>query len=230
MAVHFSWMNHLPGVDHHSVHVATAAVASGLMILVGLYARAKLGKGEKAVLPAAGFSVRGIFELIIEFITSLCEQVIGHGGRKFAPLCATFFFMVLFNNLLGLIPGMSAATDNINSTLALGLMSFIVYNAFGLKEGGFSYLKHFLGPVLALAPIMLVIELISHLVRPLTLGLRLMGNIQGDHAVLAVFHELAPIGVPVIFYFMGLFVAFMQAFIFTVLSMVYISLAIAHDH
>ncbi len=129
---------------------------------------------------------------------------------------------------------MTPATDNLNTTLALGIFTFVVYNYYGLKEHGLAYLKHFLGPLLLLAPLMLPIELIGHAVRPLTLGLRLYGNIMADHTVLSVFvgmfEKLWFIPVPAIFYGMGIFVASMQAFVFTMLSMIYVSMAIAHDH
>jgi F-type H+-transporting ATPase subunit a len=100
----------------------------------------------------------------------------------------------------------------------------------GLKENGVGYLKHFLGPLIWLAPLLLPIELISHMVRPASLGLRLAGNMTGDHTVLGIFLNLVPIGVPMVFYVLGLFVCFLQAFVFSLLSMVYISMATAHDH
>ena len=120
----------------------------------------------------------------------------------------------------------------------MGLFIFIAYNWEGFREHGLSYLKQFLGPTgnRILAPInllvliMLPIELVSHLARPMSLGLRLQGNMMGDHTVLGVFLDLTHFIIPVIFYFLGLFVCFMQAFVFTILSMVYISMAISHDH
>ena len=158
----------------------------------------------------------------------------GEEGRKFVPLFAAIFFYILFSNLFGLIPGLTPHTDNINTTFALGLVSFLAYNFFGLKENGLSYLKHFLVPVLWLFPMMLPIELFSHAIRPLTLGLRLQGNMMADHMVLSVFLDLFDkawfIPVPVVFYGMGIFVSCMQAFVFTMLSMIYVSIAVAHDH
>ena len=140
------------------------------------------------------------------------------------------FIYILFSNLLGLIPGFLPPTDNLNTNVACALTVFIFYNYQGFKAHGFAYLKHFMGPIWWLAPIMVVIEVISHLVRPASLSVRLFGNISGDHLVLGIFSSLVPIGVPVIFLFLGLFVSVIQAFVFTLLSMVYISLATAHDH
>lgn len=231
---HFNWMQLVPGVSHESVHVATG-IAVGSVILVGAVAgRMALGRGEAAVAPASKFSLKGVVELLLEFIVGLADMVIGDEGRKFVPMFAAIFTFVWINNLVGLLPGMTPATDNINTTLALGLFSFAAYNYYGLKEHGIAYLKHFLGPVLFLAPLMLIIELIGHMVRPLTLGLRLYGNIMADHTVLSVFVEMFDklwfIPVPAIFYGMGIFVASMQAFVYTMLSMIYVSMAIAHDH
>jgi len=227
---HFSWMQLIPGVGHKYAHVATIALASLISILLGLYARVVLGSGEAAVIPSNKFSVRGCFEGILEFIVNLSEMVMGHDGKKYAPIFASIFVFILVNNLIGLLPGMVPATANLNTTFALGIFSFAMYHVYGVQEHGFAYIKQFMGPMLLLAPFMFCVELISHMVRPLSLGLRLMGNLQGDHAVLSIFLDLVPIGLPVVFYLLGLFVCFMQAFIFTTLSMAYIAMATAHDH
>ena len=228
--MHFTWSQLIPGVGHHYSHVATLALASIILILVGIRARVALGSGIAAVVPASSFSVRGIFELLTEGIGKLADQVIGHHGRAFAPYFTAIFLYILFNNLLGLIPGMVPATENFNTTFALGVFSFIAYNVIGIKNGGLGYLKHFLGPVWWLAPLMLAIELLSHILRPLTLGLRLANVMTGDHAVLAVFLGLFPVGPAIPFYLMGMLVCTIQAFVFTLLSMVYIALATASDH
>jgi len=236
-STHFSWLQLAPGVDHHNLHIATLAVSSAALIAIGIYARIRLGRGENAIVPAAKFSVRGIFEGLCEFIDGLGHLVIGHGHEKYSPLFASIFVFILFNNLVGLLPGMTAATDNLNTTFALGLFSFGMYHVFGVIANRFGYIKQFTGPsmgfwlaTLAMSLLLAPIEILSHIVRPFTLGLRIMGNIQGDHAVLGAFLDMVPIGVPVIFYVMGLFVSFMQAFVFTVLSMVYVSMATSHEH
>ncbi len=228
--VHFNWTQLIPGVGHDYVHVATAVLASTFILVLGITAKLSLGTGEAAVRPSGKFSVKGIFEVFTELVVSLSDMVVGEKGRHFVPLFAATFFFILVNNLVGLLPGMTPATDNLNSTLAFGVFSFLVYNLYGLKEHGVSYFKQFLGPVIFLAPLMVIIEVISHIVRPISLGLRLQGNMMGDHTVLGIFLELAPYGVPVIFYFLGLFVCLMQAFVFTILTMIYVSMAISHDH
>jgi F-type H+-transporting ATPase subunit a len=220
----------IPGVGTEYSHVATFAIASVGAIALGFLGRAQLGVGEFSVAPASRFSVRGLFELLTEFIQGLSDMVIGEHGRSYVPLFASVFFFVLINNLIGVVPGMVPATENLNTTLGMGFIIFAYYNYMGLKENGFSYLKHFLGPILWLAPLMVVIELISHLVRPISLGLRLANVMKGDHTVLGIFLDLVPVLLPIPFYILGIFVCFVQAFVFTLLSMVYVSMAIAHDH
>ncbi|MCB0364218.1 MAG: F0F1 ATP synthase subunit A [Bdellovibrionaceae bacterium] len=229
--VHFNWTQLIPGVGHHYIHVATAILATAILIAMAFLGRLALGSGERAVAPAGKLSIKGFFEVVHEFVVGLSEQVIGHEGKKFAPMFAGIFFFVLINNLLGLLPGMTPATDNLNTTIAVGLFSFLAYNFYGFREHGIGYLKQFLGPVLLMAPLMVIIELISHIVRPFSLGLRLYGNMVGDHTVLSIFLDLAGyFFVPVIFYFLGMFVCFMQAFVFMMLTMIYVSMAISHDH
>ncbi|MCS6838414.1 MAG: F0F1 ATP synthase subunit A, partial [Bdellovibrionaceae bacterium] len=192
--------------------------------------RSSLKRGETAVIPTDRFSMRGLLEVLVEFIHGLAESVVGEKGRDFVPLFSAIFFFILVNNLLGSIPGISPATENFNTTFALGIMTFLFYNYQGFKENGWHYLKHFMGPIIWIAPLMLVIEIFSHMIRPLTLGLRLANVIRGDHLVLGIFLDLVPLLVPVAFYLLGLFVSVVQALVFTLLSMVYVSMAIAHDH
>lgn len=228
--MHFNWTQLIPGVGHHYAHVATLIITTLVIMALGLMARASLGTGEAAVIPSGKFSLRAIFEILTESMGGLSEQVIGHHGRAFAPYFTAMFTYILFNNFIGLIPGMTPATQNFNTTFAFGVFSFLAYNFVGIKEGGLGYLKHFLGPVIWLAPLMLIIELISHFIRPLTLGLRLANVMTGDHTVLSVFLNLFPLGPAIPFYAMGLLVSTIQAFVFTLLSMVYVALATAHDH
>lgn len=228
--VHFNWLQLIHGVGHDYIHVATAMTVTLLIVLFSLIGRLALGSGEAALQPAGRLSIKGIFEVCVEFVTGLVDMVVGERGRIYVPLFGSIFVYILLNNLFGLLPGMTPATDNANTTIAVGLFVFIAYNFLGLKENGMHYLKHFLGPMLVLAPLMLPIELISHLVRPMSLGMRLAGNMTGDHAVLSIFLDLTKVFVPIIFYGLGLFVCFVQAFVFTLLSMVYVSMATAHDH
>jgi F-type H+-transporting ATPase subunit a len=226
---HFTWFD-LLGVDHHHTSVAAAVTVTGLIIVISVIARLALGSGEAAIEPAGKLSVKGFFEAFTEFINELIKMVLGDHGRHYIPLFGSIFFYILLNNLFGLIPGMASATSNINSALAVGLFSFVIYNAIGLKHGGLHYLQHFMGPIWWLAWLLLPIELISHMVRPISLGMRLSVNMMADHAVLGTFLDLVPYVVPVIFYGMGTFVSIVQALVFTLLSMVYVMMATADDH
>ena len=228
--MHFEWLELLPFLNAEHLHIANMLLICGGLLLLTLGARRALKKSPTPVVPSSRLSLKAFFENFVSVITSLSDLVIGAQGRVFVPFFASLFLFVWLNNLLGLVPGMGAATSNVNTTLALGVFSFLVYNIYGFKEHGWAYLKQLMGPVLFLAPLMFLIELISHLVRPLSLGLRLYGNMVGDHTVLAIFLDLAPIAIPVIFYFLGFFVCTMQAFIFTILSMVYMSIALSHEH
>lgn len=231
----FNWYTLIPGLEHADAHVVHGLLITVLMLLTMTIARLSLSKALKqqggAVIPAPTLTYRNFFEILAEKLFGLCEQVLGlHEARRFYPFIGTLFCFVFFSNLIGSIPGFLPPTDNLNTTLALGTFVFIYYNVAGFKANGIGYLKHFLGPVLWLSPLLLVIEIASHIFRPLSLGLRLRGNIMGDHVVLGVFNGLVPIGLPVIFLGLGVFVAFIQAFVFCLMTMVYISLSTAHDH
>ena len=226
---HFTWFD-AAGIDHHYTYVAANVVVTTGLVLFAVAARVALGSGEKAFVPAGGFGVRGIAEALTEYMDELVSSVLGAGTRGYVPLFGSIFFFVIMNNLASLIPGMTAATSNINAALAIGIFSFLVYNVMGVIKGGWHYLAHFAGPVWWLAWLMLPIEIISHMIRPFSLGIRLSVNMTADHAVLGTFIDMTKVVIPVIFYGMGTFVSFIQALVFTMLSMVYVALATADDH
>jgi F-type H+-transporting ATPase subunit a len=187
--------------------------------------------GDGGLIPDAKLSFRGFFEIIAESLYKLTESVIGEQDTPiYYPLIGSLFVFVFASNIVGLVPGLLPPTDNLNTTFAIGIFVFVYYNYAGIRAHGLAYFKHFLGPILWLFPLMLPIELISHLARPLSLALRLRGNIMGDHMVLGIFNELVPPLLPVVFYGLGVFVSFVQAFVFCLMTMVYISLSTAHDH
>lgn len=227
---HFSWFTHLDLIKYD--HLFGMVIVLVLLLLAALKVRSKIVNSD-TVLPGEKFSLTNIFEILsIDFLLNLLAGIFGSkkAARTYFPILATSFFVILFANILGLIPGFLPPTGNFNTTLALALVIFVMYNYYGIKENGWSYLKHFLGPMIYLAPLMLIIEIISHLVRPLSLSLRLFWNMTGDHLVLGIFTDLTHIIIPVLFVGLGLFVSFLQAFIFTILSSIYISLSIAHEH
>jgi len=222
----FSWFQLLP--PYAPQYVLSAIMIAVLLVAVSVFSFAGK-KPADLVIPEARLTVRNLFELILSFLVTLAEDIIGHKAKRYVPLLATCFIFILFMNLLGLIPGFVPPTDKMNITVGLAVVIFLSTHYYGVKEHGIAYFKHFLGPVWWMAPIMLPIEIVSHLARPLSLSLRLFGNITGDHLVVAIFLGLVPFVVPSIFYGLGVFVSFMQAFIFTVLSMIYISGAVAHE-
>jgi F-type H+-transporting ATPase subunit a len=186
--------------------------------------------------------------LLVELVVSQSDAIIGPAGRKYVPYFATFFLFILFSNLLGLLPGFAPPTGNLNTTVGLAIVSFIGYNIIGIREQGMNYVKHFFGPMtslpaktiagkVALLPVLVIsmsfffiLEAFSHGFRPVSLSLRLFGNMMGDHEVIEAFTDLTKIIVPVAFYAMGTLVSVIQAFVFTVLSMIYVALAVSHGH
>lgn len=226
---HFTWFDAV-GVPHEYTYVAANVTVTALLVLFSFAARAALGAGEAAVVPSGRLSIKGFAETVVEYIDDLVTSVLGSGTRKYVPLFGSIFFFVIINNLFGLLPGMTAATGNINAALAIGIFSFIVYNVMGVQHGGWHYVAHFAGPVWWLAWLMIPIEIISHFIRPFSLGIRLSVNMTADHTILGTFIDLTKVVVPVIFYGMGTFVSFIQALVFTMLSMVYVAMATADDH
>jgi F-type H+-transporting ATPase subunit a len=202
------------------------------LILMGILYKRKISLVENVIIPDRGITLRNIFEAYGQFTYDQCKAIIGeqHAAKYFSVVAFLFIF-ILISNILGLIPGFLPPTEFLNATLALGVFSFVAYNIIGMKENGvIKYLKHFAGPLWYMAILVFPIEIISNIVRPISLALRLRGNLFGDHLVLHEFTKLAPAVVPMAALALGLLVCFIQAYVFTVLSMVYISLALPHDH
>ena len=171
--------------------------------------------------------VQYVFESLTSFIVYTLEDAMGSYGRKFFPLIAGLAVFILFGNLMGLIPGFTQPTANLNTTLALAIISFLIYNYEGVKKHGLiNYLKHFAGPIPIMAPLMFPIEVISHLSRILSLSFRLFGNMYGDEMVVMVLMILVPFFIPVTGEFVVFANSFLQTFIFCILTVVYISSAI----
>jgi F-type H+-transporting ATPase subunit a len=163
-------------------------------------------------------------------VRNLLIDNIGPHGLKYFPVIATFGMLILVSNLMGLIPGLMAPTASTSVTFALGISSFVYYNAIGIKENGLvGHLRHFAGPIPWLAVLMFPIELVSNLVRPMSLGIRLFGNLFGDEQILGTIFGLVRWILPALIMPLSVFVAFMQTFIFVLLSIIYIS-EVSHHH
>lgn len=226
----FTWVAVIPGLSAMPGHAATALLVTGVLILFAYLSHRQLVAASDSAVPDDSLTLRNVAELLVEGVKGMAEGVLGHNGWRYVHFYGSFFLFILAANLTGLLPGFSPPTSNFNVTLALGVISFISYNVYGFKEQGVGYLKHFVGPIWWLGVLMVPLELIDNFVRPFSLALRLFGNMTGDHVVLEIFTDLTKLIVPVIFYMLGAFVSLVQAFVFTLLSMVYVSLAIAgHD-
>ena len=175
--------------------------------------------------------VQNFLEMVVAGVRSLVSDIIGHGAEKtYATVIGGFALFIFVANLFGLFFFLQPPTGTLSTTVALALLSFLYFNFQGIKEHGFfGYLKHFMGPVLWLAPLFFVIEIIGNFARILSLSLRLFMNIYGEHTATSIFAGLVPIVVPWPLMGLGLFTALLQAFIFATLSSVYISLATAHE-
>lgn len=196
-------------------------IACILSLIVILLFRRKLSEDE----PTHG---QQTLEVAVLSLRNMLADIVGPHGLKYFPVIGTFAVIILISNLMGFFPLFMSPTASTSVTFALGLSSFIYYNAIGVKENGvLGHLKHFAGPIWWIAPLIFLIELIGNLVRPMSLGLRLFGNMFADEQVAANIATLFPPYtywlVPVLLMPLGLFVAFIQTFVFVLLSMVYVS-------
>jgi len=208
---------------HHNLNV----IYSWLVMLILLVAGKLAASGLKMVPTGA----QNFFEVVLGGWEDFMVDVMGEEGRPYFPLVFTLFIYILLMNWMGLIPGMFAPTSNINTPLSMALVVFVITHIVGIKEHGVKYVKHFMGPVAALAPLMVPIEIIGHLARVLSLTFRLFGNILGEDLVVAILFFLAGMYLaPLPMMTLGIFTSFVQAFIFSLLTMLYIAGAIEEAH
>jgi len=220
----------LPGVGSGIEPLVSALLIVGLIFFLSRVALRQLANRPEPLIPEKKLSLSLVFELIAELIVSLGDTAMGKRNRKYLPFVGSIFLYLFFLNLLGLVPGFSMPTDLVAFNLGVSLVVFVLYNYWGIRQVGVAtYLKHLLGPVAFIAPLMFVVEVVSHIVRPVSLSLRLYGNMTGDHIVLKIFTDMTKFPIPIVFYCLGAFVCFMQAFVFTLLTMVYIRMAVEHE-
>lgn len=217
-------MHPLLFLENHYVpaHVAYTWFVVALLAILSFLATRRL-----QVYPSR---MQNIMEVIIGSFDSLLVDTMGHQGRKFFPLIATLGLFILTANLIGIIPGFESPTANINTTASMALVVFLSTHVVGVGIHGFKYFKQFLGPVWWLIPLMLPIEIISHLSRPLSLTFRLFGNIAGEDIVLAVVLLLVPLLVPLPVFILMIFTSIVQTLVFMLLAMMYIAGALEAGH
>jgi len=248
---HFSWFQLLEAPIHvledtlHASHddairVLTSWGVCLFLVVLALGARMGLNRVQGSsdadkYVPSAGLGLRSVFELYTQAIFNMVAGVLGKkDARRYYWLLGGLFIYIFISNLMSVVPGGLAPTDNINTNVAMGLVVLAVYLVAGLKAQGAGFFKHMMGPVWWLAPLIFAIEAVGvFVIRPASLALRLFGNINGDHAVFGQMSELVPVIVPSIFLGLGIWVSFLQAFVFTLMSAIYIMLSVDHgddDH
>lgn len=247
---HTSWFSYMPGYenllafmkargDHTELladggmttvhHIYAAVLVSIILMVMALMARGRIQDTENAIVPPRQFGVVAFFELFLEALLGLMQQIIGPSYKRYVPVIGTLGLFILVSNLLGLIPGFLPPTNNLNTTLACGLIVFLYFNYHALRVNGVHHITHILNPIgqpwgWFLSPLLGAIEIFSVLLRPVTLAIRLAANMIGDHAVLLAFAGLVPLLVPLPFYVLGLLVCLIQTAVFVILSCVYIGL------
>ena len=210
------------------VLVELLVVAFSIIGIIAFYRGLK--SPDKGIVPPRKMNLRNFFEYTAESVYGMVEGAMGeHNAARFFPLIGALWMFILFGNLIGLIPGFISPNDTLKTNVGIAILVFLLTHYLGVKEHGLAYFKHFLGPTLVLAPLMLPIELISHIARPVSLSVRLMGNMMADHKVVMSFFALVPILVPLPFLLLGLLICLIQALVFTSLAMVYIGMAIEHE-
>jgi F-type H+-transporting ATPase subunit a len=209
-------------------YVTYAFLSSILLILLAL-----MIKGSMSLVPTGA---QNIVECVAKYMLDLAEETIGHHwGRPFFPLICTIFMYIAVCNFMGLIPGFMSPTSNINMTASMALPVFLATHFYGMKVHGVSYIKHFLGPMrnLAALPLMILmffVETVSHLARPVTLSVRLFGNMIAKHFLLLVLGFLVPWFIPVAVLGLGVLVCVVQALVFALLTTMYLAGAVEEAH
>lgn len=224
-----SFVDKDPAAKLNVAHVFFGVLVFIVGILLALAARRKIVGN---VLPPKSFGAAAFFDLLMEGLLGLMTSMMPRErALRFLPVVTSAAVFILLSNLLGLVPGFVPPTQSLNTTLALGLTAFLYFTYQGIRaQGVIGFFKHFMGPMLALAPLMFVVEMIAYCVRPLSLALRLMGNMFGDHQVLFIFMSFGLPLIPLPIMVLGLMVCVVQTVVFSLLFIVYLSLATEEHH
>lgn len=204
--------------------VAMQVLAFGILTLFFLLVRARLSVESPGGLQHIVESAEG-------FVGQQSEEIIGHHSERFTPFLVTLGLFILISNLLGLVPGFDSPTASPSVPLGCAIVAWFYYHYHGIrKQGPLKYAAHFAGPMLLIAPLMVPIEIISHLARMMSLTIRLYANMYAGDLVTMVFFSLVPIGIPVLFLLLHIGVSLLQAYIFVLLATVYLAGAVAEEH
>jgi len=208
--------------EHHLVIVSYTWFIMAMLAVLSWLATRRL-----TIIPG---KLQNFMEVIIETIDGFLTDTMGHEGRRFFPLVATLGIYILVSNLLGLIPGFESPTSSVNTNASMALSVFAITHIVGVRVHGVKYIKQFMGPIWWLTPLIMPIEIISHIARPLSLSVRLFGNIKGEDIVLAVILMLTPLLVPLPVFVLMIFTSFIQTIVFMILTMMYIAGAMEEAH
>ncbi len=217
------------GVPERYIPVAGSVLVFILAAIIALIIR-KTYKSSDAGIPSPKLTVTNMVEVVIEAMQDFLESILGAHTKEFLPFLLSVFIYVLIADLSGIIPGFTPPSGSASINAAMACFVFFYYNYIGLKKHGLHYFKIFAGPVIWLVFLMVPIEIMTHLARPLSLTLRLAGNMGGEHLVMTIISGLVPYGVPVIFLFLSLITDIIQAVVFTALTAIYILLSTEIDH
>lgn len=218
-----AWLTFNGMFDAHQAEIFFDALLCSALALSTLLLLVFLGRSKLEKVPG---KLQNILESAVVLLRGLTVDLLGPTGPSYLPLMGTLFLYIFFNNLIGLVPGLKSPTMTVSTTLALGLTTFICVQSIAVKVNGVAgYLKHFMGDILALAPLMFVIHIAGEVAKPMSLSLRLFGNIYGEDNIIAVLFKMGfpvwiPVHLPMLAF--GIFTAFLQAFIFTSLSCIYV--------
>jgi len=207
-------------------HVVPDYLVMVLIVAVTLAVALSLASRRLSLVPGGRQSV---VEVVVQAFESLAVDTIGPQGRKYLPVIGTVGLFVFACNMIGLVPGFMSPTSKLNVTLGCALVVFFYYHWQGVKAQGLKYFKHFMGPIPALAPLMIPIEVISHFSRPVSLSMRLFGNIFAEELLIVIMASIIPFLLPLPFMAVAIFTSIIQSFVFVLLSCIYIAGAVAHE-
>jgi len=202
------------------------------LIILFAYFAGKPFRNTEMLEPSGRSNLSNFAEVIVGLIYNFLSGTIRHGigARPILPILGTYGLFILILNLFGLVPGFNPPTDQFNVTIAFAVIVFVLTHYLGISQHGTGYIKQFLGPMPLLAPLMFPVEIVSHCVRPISLSIRLFGNMTGDHKVVMIFSSILAIGLPIPFMGLGILVSVLQAFVFVLLSAIYFELAMSEAH